>query len=238
MENTSKRRDSLQNQRPEQSIADEDTSVSHPLRVQQQNQSDRQGDVAIESYGGVSPTMSYEKDQPRFNRAIDPQYKFREIYANAQSKPQSKTRKPPEKQYSWIERMNHSVEKVQDKDKGGDANDGLVDKFIDFLNGLGEQPEESHPKDAGYIAQQHGVEFEPSEATYDTAQANNATRGDDTTQDEPTMLASRSSGPISSYKTADMSEFDMSDGQYDNFQQTERLDDNARRNSWSKPSGK
>jgi hypothetical protein len=86
--------------------------------------------------------------------------------------------------------------------------------------------------------QQHSVEFEPSEDAYDTAQADLTSRGDDTTQDEPILLPSRSSRSISSYETGEISEFNMSDSQYDNYQQVERLDDNARRESWSKPSGK
>lgn len=86
--------------------------------------------------------------------------------------------------------------------------------------------------------QQHSVEFEPSEDAYDTAQADLTSRGDDTTQDEPILLPSRSSRSISSYETGEISEFNMSDSQYDNYQQVERLDDNARRETWSKPSGK
>lgn len=86
--------------------------------------------------------------------------------------------------------------------------------------------------------QQHSVEFEPSEVAYDTAQADLTSRGDDTTQDEPILLPSRSSRSISSYETGDISEFSISDNQYDNYQQAERLDDNARREAWSKTSGK
>jgi hypothetical protein len=166
MEHNSKRRDTLSEQRPEQSIAEDDSSVSHPLRAQQQNPSDRLGDVDVESYGGVSPVMSTEKELPRFNRAIDPQYKFREIYAKAEVKPQEKEHEAPpvpEKQYSWIERMNKSAVKEEDDDsefytmkcirhirwceltlavdKPERAEESLVDKFIDFINAFGEKSE-------------------------------------------------------------------------------------------------
>jgi len=119
MDDNSKRRDSLGEQHNEQAIAEDDSSVSHPLRAQQQNPSDRLGNVAVESYGGISPVMSHEKEPPHFNRAIDPQYKFREIYAKTEEKPQPKVQvhKAPEKQYSWIERLNKSATKEEKEEK-------------------------------------------------------------------------------------------------------------------------
>lgn len=115
MDDNFKRRDSSGEQHNEQAITEDDSSVSHPLRAQQQNPSDRLGDVAVESYGGISPVMSHEKEPPHFNRAIDPQYKFREIYTKADVKPQPKVQahKAPEKQYSWIERLNKSAAKQE-----------------------------------------------------------------------------------------------------------------------------
>ncbi|KAI9289888.1 hypothetical protein BC943DRAFT_333174 [Umbelopsis sp. AD052] len=367
MEHNSKRRDSFEEQHPEQSIVEDDTEVSHPLRAQQQNPSNRLGDVDVESYGGISPVMSHQKEPPRFNRAIDPQYKFREIYAKAEAKPQPKDLEHiPQKQYSWIERLNKTAVKEEDHadSEPEKAHGGLVNKFIDFLNAFGESPEgtpdqevdrslqevdlgaqesdlsdqdvgasdeeaelgarevdlsaqkaeldaqaidlsaqddgpsaqeaeldaqaidlnahdndlsaqkaeldaqaidlsaqddgpsaqeaelgareidlsaqevDLSTQDVGRSTQQHGVEFEPSEEAYDTTQAGLTFRRDDTTQEEPILLPTKSSRSISSYGTGEISEFSMSDNQYDNYQQVERLDDNARRNSWSKPSGK
>ncbi|KAI8584576.1 hypothetical protein K450DRAFT_216977 [Umbelopsis ramanniana AG] len=274
MEHNSERSDSFEEQHPEQSIVEDDSSVSHPLRAQPQNPSNRLGDVDVESYGGVSPVMSHQKEPPHFNRAIDPQYKFREIYAKAEVKPKPKDPEPvPKKQYSWIERMNKTAVKEDDEDNEPEKEkESLVDKFIDFLNAFGESPEgtpeqevdhsiqevdlgaqeidlspqqvdpsaqdvDRSSQELGHSTQQHSVEFEPSEDAYDTTQADITSRRDDTTQNEPILLPSKSSRSISSYGTGEISEFNMSDNQYDNYQQVERLDDNARRNSWSKPSG-
>jgi hypothetical protein len=114
MENNSKRRESLNNQRPEQSIDDnDDILASQPLRAQQAYNPERLGNVEVETYGGVSPAFSHDKSPSHFNPSIDPQSKFRDIYADAYKKPEPKTRKPPEKQFSWIDRMNASAEKEE-----------------------------------------------------------------------------------------------------------------------------
>jgi hypothetical protein len=168
MDNNSQRRKWSSDQPQEQSIGDDDDNLaSEPMRAQKGLRHDRLGSVDVESYGGISPSFSHEKQIPPFNPSIDPQAKLQET--------------------------GRSV-----------------------------------------FTKQKNIEFEPSEAAYDETQANFPTRSDDTsTEQKGTVKPSEGSAFQTSYLSLRVPEFDTSDEHYDDLQKSNRLDDNARRQSWT-----
>lgn len=93
------------------------------------------------------------------------------------------------------------------------------------------QPSSSHDTST----KQPNIEFEPSENAYDATQANFATRKDDTSLEQKDLSRPSGSSDIqTTYQSFRTPEFNASDEHYDELQKSNGLDDNARRDIWSK----
>ncbi|KAJ2962561.1 hypothetical protein NQZ79_g2412 [Umbelopsis isabellina] len=143
MDNNWFRRNSQYSERnQEQSIADDaDGRSSQPMRVQPDVYSDRHiGNVDVEAYGGRSPNYAYENSSQSGKRRLNPpKTQYSGGFASFHVEPLPPAPKQPQKQYSWIEKLNNTAKEedledpLDDKTNYSDEEESFFSKVLEYL---------------------------------------------------------------------------------------------------------